>query len=110
MVRSVRLGMVLSLMLVLALALTLALAGPARAGEDVEQDRVRRAVERGEMLPLATILAAIRPRLPGEVAGVEVERHKGKWLYEFRVVDEKGRLYEVYVDAKTAEIERIKAK
>ena len=104
MVRSVRLGVLLSLMLGLATAVA------ARAGEDADQDRVRRAVEQGEMLPLATILAAVRPRLPGEVAGVEVERRKGKWLYEFRVVDEKGRLYEVYVDAKTAEIERVKAK
>ena len=42
--------------------------------------------------------------------GSPVERRKGRWLYEFRVVDEKGRLYEIYVDAKTAEIERIKAK
>lgn len=104
MVRSVRLGVLLSLMLGLATAVA------ARAGEDADQDRVRRAVEQGEMLPLATILAAVRPRLPGEVAGVEVERRKGRWLYEFRVVDEKGRLYEVYVDAKTAEIERVKAK
>lgn len=104
MVRSVRRGVLLSLMI------GLAVAGSARAGEDADQDRVRRAVERGEMLPLATILAAVRPRLPGEVAGVEVERRKGKWLYEFRVIDDKGRLYEIYVDAKTAEIERIKAK
>ena len=49
-------------------------------------------------------------KLPGEVAGVEIERERGRWLYEFRVVDAKGRLYEVYIDAGTGEIERIREK
>ena len=67
-------------------------------------------VERGEIRPLADILAAIRDKLPGEVAGVEVERKDGRWVYEFRVVDGKGRLFEVYVDAHNAKIERIQEK
>lgn len=82
---------------------------PAHAGER-EQDEVRHSVERGEIRPLAEILAAIRDKLPGEVAGVEVERKDGRWVYEFRVVDSKGRLFEVYVDARSAAIEQIKEK
>ena len=53
---------------------------------------------------------SIRGRLPGQVAGVEIERKAGRWIYEFRVVDGKGRLFEVYVDARTGEIDRIKEK
>ena len=60
--------------------------------------------------PLADILAAIRDKLPGEVAGIEVEHKDGRWVYEFRVVDSKGRLFEVYVDARSAAIEQIKGK
>jgi uncharacterized membrane protein YkoI len=96
------------------MALLLVVADPA-AGTQADdrkhdQDMVRQAVERGEIKALADILAAIRDRLPGEVAGVEIERKAGRWLYEFRVVGGKGRLFEVYVDAHTGEIERIKEK
>jgi uncharacterized membrane protein YkoI len=75
-----------------------------------ERDDMRDAVERGDIRSLADILAALRGKLPGEVAGVEIERKNGRWLYEFRVIDDKGRLFEVYVDAGTATIERTKEK
>ena len=71
---------------------------------------MRHAVERAEIRSLADILDVLRGKLPGEVVGVEIERKNGRWLYEFRVVDEKGRLFEVYVDARTATIERTKEK
>ncbi|TCU67409.1 peptidase YpeB-like protein [Bradyrhizobium sp. R2.2-H] len=73
-------------------------------------DAVRHAVEAGEIKSLADILASVRGKLPGEVAGVEIERERGRWIYEFRLVDDKGRLYEAYVDARSGEIERIKEK
>jgi uncharacterized membrane protein YkoI len=96
----------------LAVALLTA-AGPAAVASDRDEgapEAVRRAVEAGEIKSLADILAAVRGKLPGEVAGVEIEREHGRWLYEFRVVDGKGRLYEVYVDARSGEIEKIKEK
>lgn len=85
---------------------------PAAVADDDkhERDAVHRAVEAGEIKSLADILAAVRGKLPGEVAGVEIEREHGRWLYEFRVVDGKGRLYEVYVDARSGKIEKIKEK
>lgn len=73
-------------------------------------EAVRRAVAVGEIKSLADILAATRDKLPGEVAGVKIEQEHGRWLYEFRVVDGKGRLYEVYVDARSGKIEKIKEK
>ena len=84
-------------------------AGPARADER-PHDEVRRAVERGEIRPLAEIRDAIRDKLPGEIVGVEIERKRGRWLYEFRVIDQRGRLLEAYVDARSGEIDRIKEK
>jgi uncharacterized membrane protein YkoI len=92
--------------LVVALALA---AGPAQA-ETRDHDRVREAVTRGEIRPLADILGAVRGKLPGEIAGVEIERKDGRWMYEFRVFDQGGRLFEVYVDGQTAEIARVKEK
>jgi uncharacterized membrane protein YkoI len=84
-------------------------AAPAVA-RDHDHDAARRAVEHGEIRPLAEILAAVRSQLPGDVVGVGIEQKNGRWLYEFRVVDRRGRLFEVYVDARTARIEQIKEK
>jgi len=83
---------------------------PAINAEAQKQEEVRRAVERGEIRSLADTLGAIREKLPGQVVGVEIEHENGGWRYEFRVVDSKGRVFEVYVDARTSEIRRIKEK
>ena len=101
----------LALVLVAA-ALVAAVPSPvaARDRDDHRRDEVRRAVEAGEIKSLADILATVRGQLPGEVAGVDIEREGDRWLYEFRVVDSKGRLFEVYIDARSGEIERVKEK
>ena len=83
--------------------------GAAVAGPH-DQEAVRLAVSRGEIRPLADILAGIRDQLPGDVVGVEVENEKGRWVYELRVLDPKGRLFDVYVDARDGAIQRIKEK
>jgi uncharacterized membrane protein YkoI len=88
-----------------AVALAVPMAAKAR-----DHDEAHRAVERGEMRPLAEILTDIRGKLPGDVVRVEIERENGVWYYEFRTVDAQGRLFEVLVDGRTGEINRIKEK
>ncbi|SFV38151.1 PepSY domain-containing protein [Hyphomicrobium facile] len=78
--------------------------------ERSEHEAVRAAVERGELKPLSVVLQAVLPKLPGEVVGIEIEREDGVWIYEFRVAGEKGRLFDVYVDAATAQILKTKEK
>ena len=108
-----RLGRTVTALAMLA-AVALVAATPrladARDQDELRRDEVRRAVETGEIRSLADILNTVRDKLPGEVAGVEIERKDGRWRYEFRVVDSQGRLLEVYVDARSGEIERIKEK
>jgi len=86
----------------------------AAAGEDGEQETeserreaVRSAVEQGHIKPLSELLKDIQKRLPGKIIGVEAEQKGRGWIYEFRVIDTTGRLYEVSVDAATAEILKI---
>lgn len=96
---------------VLALSAVLAmLAPPELRADEHERDEMHDAVERGEIRSLEDILASLRGRLPGEIAGVDIEREDGRWLYEFRVIDSKGNLFEVYVDPRTGTIERTKEK
>jgi len=94
----------------LVIALTATTAVTPAAAEPHDQDKVRQAVANGEIRPLADILGAVRGKLPGEVTGVEIERKGGRWLYEFRTFDRAGRLFEVYVDAQSGKIERVKEK
>lgn len=76
-------------------------------GSERDHDRVHRAVERGDILPLETILRTIRPSIKGEIVGIEIEKEDDRWIYEFKVIDRHGRLVEVYADAKTARVVKI---
>jgi uncharacterized membrane protein YkoI len=96
--------------LLMAALIAIGLGAAPAVARDHDHDAARRAVERGEIRPLAEILAAVRSQLPGDVVGVGIEQKNGRWLYEFRVVDRRGRLFEIYVDARTARIEQIKEK
>lgn len=82
----------------------LAHADDRENGDHHDHERARRALEEGRARPLAEILDRVRDRLGGEVVGVEFEREKGHYVYEFKVITPGGRLREVYVDAMTAEI------
>jgi uncharacterized membrane protein YkoI len=83
---------------------------PALAGDKHDHDKARAALERGEIRPLEEILALVRDRLEGRIVGVEIERKKGHWMYEFRLVDDKGRISEAYVDGLSGKIEKVERK
>lgn len=95
--------------LLLAFAVAAATAGVGRA-ETSDQDALWGAVKRGEIRPLADLIGIVRDRAPGEITGVEIEREHGRWVYEFRVVDKKGRLLDVHLDAHSGEIRQIREK
>jgi uncharacterized membrane protein YkoI len=72
---------------------------PAHAGE---HDAVRRAVEAGEIRPLAEILATVQARYPGRILDVEIDRARdGRRVYDIELLDADGRKIEVSVDAAT---------
>ena len=87
----------------LALAVLLALAAaPLRADDD--QDKARAALERGEIRPLAEVMAAAKARVPGEIAKIELDRDDGRWVYEFKILTPDGARREVEIDAGTLQI------
>jgi uncharacterized membrane protein YkoI len=100
--------------LYLALHLPLLWAGAVAADDKSEkgrhatqQDQVLEAVRRGEIRSFAEIQAAAEKVVPGQVVGVEVERRKGKLIYEFKIVAAGGRVREVYVDAATLDLVKV---
>jgi len=85
-------------------------AGLWQAAADENHDAARTAVERGEIRSLTEVLKDVRGKLPGDIIGVEIEQEDGRWLYEFRLVDGKGHLFEAYVDPRNGKIERVEEK
>lgn len=90
---------------ILAFACFFAASAVADGGRR-DQDEARAAVESGAILPLEAILARVKTGLNGEIVKVKLEHEHGAWIYEFRVVDGRGRLREVVVDAATGAIRR----
>ncbi len=87
---------------ILAFLLCLALAAPALAGER-EHDRVRRAVEAGQVLPLKTILDRAEKEQPGQLLEAELEHEHGRLVYELKLLTPEGRVVELLFDAATGE-------
>jgi len=69
--------------------------------DDNSYDQARRALSRGDVLPIEEILKHLKSRVPGQVLEAEFEREGTRWVYEFTIIDETGRRLEVYLDAKT---------
>ncbi len=82
--------------------------GDARADGDRDHDHARHALERGEVRPIAEILARVATEVPGEVVEVEFEREHRHgepcWIYELKILAGDGRLLEIQVDAATGRI------
>jgi uncharacterized membrane protein YkoI len=99
----------------MAMQLVFALAAAPAAGDDDgcaggeyeskhDHERARRALECGEVMPLADVLAAVRPHISGRLIETEFEREEGLWVYELTYIDPQGHLLEIYVDAGTGRI------
>lgn len=84
-----------------SLALLLATA-PAHA--DSDQDRARAAVQAGQVLPLKTVLERLEREHPGQVLEVELERDDGRWVYEVKLLQARGRLVKLELDAGSGEV------
>ena len=75
-----------------------------------DQDEARQAVESGRIRPLAEILRKVRGRLPGEVVHTRLENKGDVWLYEFRVINGSGQLFDVHVDGQNGDIMSVREK
>jgi len=78
-----------------------------------DHERARHALRRGEVRPIAEILASVATQVPGDVVEVEFERKRKRghgpprWLYELKIIATDGRLLEVEVDAASGRILKV---
>lgn len=77
-------------------------------------DLARKAVKSGKILPLKKVLQRVAKKYPGRVVDADVrevpdiKKKKKEWLYFLKVVDKKGRVTDLIVDAKTAKVRSAK--
>jgi uncharacterized membrane protein YkoI len=86
----------------LAAAFLTLLASVAAADDD--HDRARDALRRGEIQPLEEILAEVRRQRLGTVLEVELERRRGRWVYEVETLSADGLVAKFWLDAASRQI------
>ena len=81
------------------------------SGKD-DHDRARQAVQAGQVLPLPMVLERLQREVPGQVLEVELEleQERERWIYEIKLLTPAGQLTKVKLDARTAEVLRIKSR
>ncbi len=77
------------------------LAFPLGASAEDSQDRARSALERGQIVPLGEILDAARSLGSEQILEIELERRKGRWVYEVESLSSDGVISTHYLDAAT---------
>jgi uncharacterized membrane protein YkoI len=96
------------------LGATIALGIAASVADDDEHGRhareheeMRAALQRGEVLPLAKILAIAQEKVAGDVIEVELESKRGALVYEIKVLAQSGRVREIKIDARNGTVLKI---
>lgn len=67
-------------------------------------EQAREAVRRGEAMPLYQVIEHLERVAPGKIVATHYEFEYGRWVYEFKIVDPRGRLRKVHLDARTGEL------
>lgn len=82
--------------------LGIVLALPLQAESDSERARLLK--QQGKILPLEQVIAAAMAVKPGQILETELEEDDGRFVYELEILDEAGQVWELELDAATAEL------
>jgi uncharacterized membrane protein YkoI len=69
-----------------------------------DHDETKRLLKSENILSLEVILEKLRPRYPGKILEVELERKSNHIVYEVEIVGDDGIVHELYIDAKTGDV------
>lgn len=79
----------------------LAAFNPGNGAGEESQDSALTALERGQIVPLEEILKLTEVQGLGQILEIELERHKGRWVYEIEGLSANGLISHHYFDAAT---------
>jgi uncharacterized membrane protein YkoI len=89
---------------VILMTLAMLSTGVSYAADNADHDRARQAVEAGDVLPLRTILERVEREYPSRVMEVELDREKGEWVYEIKLLRKGGALMKLKILARDGTI------
>lgn len=72
-----------------------------------EQQAIREAVARGEVIPLPKILVIAQKAVPGDIIDVELEQKDWGLKYELKILTADGRVRKVDINARTGKVVKI---
>jgi uncharacterized membrane protein YkoI len=90
-------------LLVAALTL-LCLSAISFVNADESQLTARKLSEAGRILPLEKITKSAKSIKAGEILETELELKNGVYIYEVEILDKKGQVWELKLDAKTGKL------
>jgi len=76
---------------------------PALA-DDVGHMQVRKLQASGEILSFERIAELARAIKPGDILETELEKRQGRYIYEVEILDARGVVWELKLNAKTGEL------
>lgn len=71
---------------------------------DIDQATARKLSASGQVLPLEKIHEKARAIKPGKVLESELENKHGQYVYEVELLDDKGIVWEIKLNAKTGQL------
>lgn len=92
----------------LLLAALLTVSCPSPAGDD--HARLREAQERGELVPLKSILDSIEAGYVGKIVEVEMDDEDGEFIYEVELLSPSGDVLEFEFDARSGKLLEIEGR
>ena len=84
--------------------LAFAALSPLAALADGDHDQARAALLAGEILPLPALLDRVSKAYPGHVLEIELDRRRGRWIYQLKMLRADGSLLRLAVDARDGTI------
>jgi len=70
-------------------------------------DKLRDAVIQKRILPLSQVKAKVIERFGANIIDIDIDRKSGKWIYEFKVINDASHILEIYVDASNGTIIKV---
>lgn len=77
---------------------------PVTSRADIDSDKARALQQQGAILPLEQIIDVAKKIKAGQVLETELDRDDGRYIYELEILDQQGQVWEIELDAATAEL------
>ncbi len=95
-------GRLTNIMMITVALLAFSWQGTVWADDD--HDKALQLREMGEIMALEEILQHAKKEVNGRILELELEREGGVYLYEILILDAKGQLWEIEIDATSGKI------